>query len=245
MIPALLSLLLLQAPADGRAMSFAGPEGATREVLEKAAAVLAKRCEGVGFKGITTKVVEVEGRVRIALESATKMGKTQQDLVARLGVLKGENLELRLTWRLGPDELKQFRPPKDGDAGTAPAGAQWFPKIAEDGATGWILMRTVPAVKPIPKLEIPTNTSSGDRDCYYEIPAGDTPTLRANPLVRSEAAMLLLDGKVFDGPGKLDFGAVQFGRPLRQARYHLGFRPQIFDASLRFPLPVTLTCIKG
>lgn len=241
MLPAL--LLLALGFQETKTMLFAS-EGAPAEALAKAAETLAKRCEAVGFPGISVRVETKESGSRIVLASTQPLSKTRQELIERLGVLKGASLGLMLTHRLTKEEAKKYAPPKESDAGAAPPGSRWMPKISEDGATSWILMRSAPSARPHPKLEIHQNPASGDPECYYLIPEGETAALRTSPLVAKEAALLVIDDKVFDGSGRLDFGAVQFGRPYRQARYHLGFRPQIFDASLRFPMSITLQRVR-
>lgn len=229
---------------ETKTLTFVSAPGTPDDQLQKAAETLAKRCEGVGFPGITTQVESRENGSRIILTSKASLSKAKQEIIERLGVFKGNSLGLMLTHRLTKEEAKVYTPPKEGEPGKAPDGSRWVPKISEDGAMSWILMRNAPSARPHPKLEIHQNPASGDAETYYLIPAGETAALRSSPLVKKEAALLTIDGMVFDGGGRLDFGAVQFGRPYAQARYHLGFRPQIFDASLRFPMAVTLKRVR-
>jgi len=142
-------ILALPAAAQEKTLRLEGPKDTKEEDLQKAATAFQSRCEAFGYKGVTSRLIEKDGKKLVELSCDLGFTDRMKPKIKLLSAKACKTVTLRFSRHLDERESEQYEPGK-----TAPEGTEW---VTLKGHSGPLLVEKEPNSELAGKFQIKKN----------------------------------------------------------------------------------------
>jgi hypothetical protein len=235
----LVLILALPVAAQEKTLRLEGPKDAKDEELQKAATAFQSRCEAFGYKGITSRLIEKDGKKLVELSCDLGFTDRMMPRIKLLSAKACKAVTLRFNRPLDERESEQYEPGK-----TAPAGAEW---VTLKGYSRPLLVEKEPNSELAGKFQI-------KKGCFQhaagQCAAFDRTALGSKKALDLFLAFLVVDG-LYTPSVKLEIETIvdEDAEKPRTPQVHIvGARgsadEEIFVVSLANPMPFPLKIVE-